>query len=195
MHLSAIKKIFSKENSVAKSSLVRSGPFKGFDRPHQVDSSNAAYVTGTLIDTFLITHPHLDHISGFIVNTSGLPPGTDHPKRLAGLPNTIKAFKDHIFNGVIWPNLTDENDGVGLITYMRLLDASKSVQEESKGYVEICEGLSVKAYSVSHGRCSSSGYHDGGLVSPTLEAPPLHGLRFHRRSVGTASSSFLSVCF
>jgi len=58
--------------------------------------ANAGWITRSLVDTFLITHPHLDHISGFVVNTAGL--GGSRPKRLAGLPGTVEAFKNHIFN-------------------------------------------------------------------------------------------------
>lgn len=64
--------------------------------PFQAQEANAGWITRNLVDTFLITHPHLDHISGFVVNTAGL--GGSRPKRLAGLPGTIEAFKTHIFN-------------------------------------------------------------------------------------------------
>ena len=38
---------------------------------------------------------------------------TSRPKTLAALPSTVDAIKHHIFNDVIWPNLTDEDGGVG----------------------------------------------------------------------------------
>lgn len=123
--------------------------------------ANAAHITRHLVDTYLVTHPHLDHISGFVINTAGLP--SARPKRLAALPSTIAAFKAHIFNNVIWPNLSDENNGVGLVTYMRLVDGGSPAlgDGDGKGYVEICEGLSVKAISVSHGHCMENHSHRG----------------------------------
>lgn len=76
--------------------VLKEGPFSGLQLPMKTKEANAGYITRNLVDTFLITHPHLDHISGFVVNTAGL--GGTRPKRLAGLPNTVEAFKDHIFN-------------------------------------------------------------------------------------------------
>ncbi|CAI4217969.1 unnamed protein product [Parascedosporium putredinis] len=124
--------------------VLTSGPFTGLEVQSSCPNTNAAYITQSLIDTYLITHPHLDHISGFVVNTAGFP-GT-RPKRLAGQPSTIHAFKTHIFNNVIWPNLSDENNGAGLVTYMRLVEGGSPAlgEGEEKGYVEISDGLAVK---------------------------------------------------
>lgn len=118
-----------------------------------------------MVDTYLITHPHLDHISGFVVNTAGLP--ATRPKRLAGLPATISAFSNHIFNNVIWPNLSDEKNGAGLVTYMRLVDGGSPAigDGDGKGYVEICEGLSTRPMSVSHGHCLERHSHRGSSAS------------------------------
>lgn len=132
---------------------IETGPFAGLTLPHSSIEANAGHITSALIDAHLITHPHLDHISGFVMNTAGLP-GT-RPKKLAALPNTIHAFKTHIFNEVIWPNLSDENGGAGLVTYLRLVEGGSSVMGDGdgKGYSEISDGLLVKAWSVSHGTC------------------------------------------
>lgn len=148
---------------------IQDGPFKGLEIPHSQAKSNAAHITRTLIGTYLITHPHLDHISGFVVNTAL--PGS-RPKVLAGLPSTIEAFKNHIFNNVIWPNLSDENNGAGLVTYKRLVDGGSPAlgEGEDKGYMEICEGLSVKTWSVSHGHCIERHSHRGSTVSTA--SPP-----------------------
>jgi cAMP phosphodiesterase len=133
----------------------------GLEKPFASAQANAAYITRTLIDTHLITHPHLDHISAFVVNTAGLQ--GPRPKRIAALPTTIDAFKNHIFNNVIWPNLSDENDGAGLVTYLRLVDGGSPALGfgEGRGYIEICEGLSVKTWSISHGHCIERHIHRG----------------------------------
>lgn len=145
--------------------MLTSGPFAGLELPYASVGANAAYVTRSLVDTYLITHPHLDHISGFVVNTAGLP-GT-RPKKLAGLPSTIHAFKTHIFNNVIWPNLSDENNGAGLLTYMRLVEGGSPAlgDGEGKGYMEVCDGLLVKTWSVSHGHCIERHPHRGSASS------------------------------
>ncbi|EPE10467.1 camp phosphodiesterase class-ii [Ophiostoma piceae UAMH 11346] len=140
---------------------LTTGPFAGLEVPYATAGANASFVQSALIDTYLITHPHLDHISGFVINTAGLP-GT-RPKRLAGLPSTIAAFKAHIFNNVIWPNLSDENNGAGLVTYMRLVEGGSPAlgDGDGRGYVEISDGLAVKIWGVSHGHCIERHSHRG----------------------------------
>lgn len=51
---------------------------------------------------------------------------------------------------VIWPNLSDENNGAGLVTYMRLVEGGSLAIGDGpgRGYVEVCEGLSVKTWSM-----------------------------------------------
>ncbi|KAG8528836.1 uncharacterized protein KY384_006525 [Bacidia gigantensis] len=134
--------------------VLSSGPFTDFELPHATAKANAAYFVRNLITTYLITHPHLDHISGFVINTAGFQ-HTSRPKRLAGLPSTIDAFKTHIFNDTIWPNLSDEDGGVGLVSYMRLAEGGNLAigEGEGRGYIEVCDGLAVKSWSVSHGKC------------------------------------------
>ncbi|ATY61041.1 Cyclic-AMP class-II [Cordyceps militaris] len=142
-----------------------SGPFAGLRLPHSTAAANAAHVTRALVDTYLVTHPHLDHIAGFVINTAGLP-GT-RPKKLAALPSTIHALKTHIFNNVIWPNLSDENNGAGLLTYLRLVEGGSPAlgDGDAKGYLEVCDGLQVKTWSVSHGHCLERHSHRGSTAS------------------------------
>ena len=133
--------------------VLASGPFANLEFPHDSAKANGAYVLRNLISTYLITHPHLDHISGFAVNTASLK-STSHPKRLAALPTAVDAIKTHIFNNVIWPNLSDEDGGVGLVTFLRLTDSGNPTLKDANksDYVELCEGLSVSCWSVSHGQ-------------------------------------------
>jgi len=107
--------------------------------------------------TYLITHPHLDHLSGFVINTAALQK-TTKPKRLAALPFVISAMKKHIFNDIIWPNLTDEEGGVGFISFSRLREGGTRAlgEGETRGYIEVCNGLTVKAFRISHGTCAST---------------------------------------
>jgi hypothetical protein len=101
-HLAAICRLlepYVKDVEVEGLSLpvtLAAGPFQGLSLPYKLADANAMHITRYLVDTYLITHPHLDHMAGFVINTAGLP-GV-RPKRLAGLPSTISAFKNHIFN-------------------------------------------------------------------------------------------------
>ncbi|KAH7329399.1 cAMP phosphodiesterases class-II-domain-containing protein [Stachybotrys elegans] len=174
VHLSAITRLIEEATPSPRPSppyTLTSGPFAGLSLPCASPAANASYITRTLVDTYLITHPHLDHISGFVINTAGLP-GT-RPKKLASLPSTIQAFKTHIFNNVIWPNLSDENNGAGLLTYLRLVEGGSPALGDGsgKGYLEICDGLLVKVWSVSHGHCIEKHSHRGS----TSGASPRYG--------------------
>ena len=151
--------------------VLSTGPFADFELPHATAKANAAHFVRNLITTYLITHPHLDHISGFVINTAGFQ-HTSRPKRLAGLPSTIDAFKTHIFNDIIWPNLSDEDGGVGLVSYMRLAEGGNLAigEGESRGYIEVCDGLAVKSWSVSHGKCMHNHSKRGSGSGNTQEA-------------------------
>ncbi|ORY70025.1 cyclic-AMP phosphodiesterase, class-II [Pseudomassariella vexata] len=184
VHLSAIRRILEGTQpkglgvEVALPHKLETGPFAGMKVESSSAAANAVHITRSLIDTYLITHPHLDHISGFVINTAGLP--GSRPKRLAGLPSTISAFKTHIFNNVIWPNLSDENNGAGLVTYMRLVEGGSPAlgEGEGKGYIEISDGLATKIYGVSHGHCIENHSHRGSTSSS----------RFGSTDVSTISS-------
>ncbi|KAI1822691.1 cAMP phosphodiesterase class-II [Xylaria intraflava] len=182
VHLSSITKILEDTQppglgtSVALPHTLETGPFSGMEITSASAATNAGNITKHLIDTYLITHPHLDHISGFVINTAGLP-GT-RPKRLAGLPSTISAFKQHIFNNVIWPNLSDENNGAGLVTYMRLVEGGSPAfgEGDGKGYLEVTDGLGVRIFSVSHGHCIERHVHRGSTASSrygSFDAPSI----------------------
>lgn len=169
VHLSAIKTILEQTqpeglgqpDGHALPHTLTTGPFAGLQVPNATADANAAHIHKSLIETYLITHPHLDHIAGFVINTAGLP--GNRPKRIAGLPSTITALKTHIFNNVIWPNLSDENNGAGLVTYMRLVEGGSPAlgEGEGRGYLEMCSGLGVKVLSVSHGHCIERHSHRG----------------------------------
>lgn len=146
-------------NGVAK----RPFPFVGADLPHNTPRANAVHVTRELVSTYLITHPHLDHLSGLVINTASFTQ-TKYPKRIASLPATIDAIKTHIFNDVIWPNLSDEGCGVGLVTYQRLPVAASE-------YVEVSKGLSVQAWPISHGHCMNTHSHRGSISAGAERSP------------------------
>ena len=140
--------------------VLTTGPFAGLVVPYDSAKANAAFVLRSLVSTYLITHPHLDHLSGFSINTASFQ-HTSRPKKVAALPSTIDAIKKHIFNDVIWPNLSDEEGGVGLVSYMRLVEGGNVAlgTGEGRGYIEVVEGLAVKCWSVSHGHCTKPHSH------------------------------------
>ncbi|TGZ79347.1 hypothetical protein EX30DRAFT_355758 [Ascodesmis nigricans] len=124
-------------------------PFEGYSLPHISPTANAAYILQTLISSYLITHTHLDHISGLIMNTASFT--HTHPKYLVSHHGAITHIKKHIFNNVIWPNLSDENGGVGLLSYRRL--------RPGDSFTPVADGLSAQIHLVSHGQCINNHLH------------------------------------
>ncbi|KAJ4303996.1 3',5'-cyclic-nucleotide phosphodiesterase pde1 [Collariella sp. IMI 366227] len=200
VHLSAIKGILGEtqparlgeEKGPQLPHTLETGPFAGLQLPSATADANAAHIHKDLIETYLITHPHLDHIAGFVINTAGLP--GSRPKRVAGLPSTITALKTHVFNNVIWPNLSDENNGAGLVTFTRLVEGGSPAlgEGEGRGYLEICNGLAVKIWSVSHGHCIERHSHRGSSStrhgSFDASALPMQGMPSPSRNLAQHTS-------
>ncbi|KAF3481261.1 uncharacterized protein GIQ15_04020 [Arthroderma uncinatum] len=134
--------------------IVSSGPFASLELPHLTAEANAAHIFRDILSGVLITHPHLDHVSGLAMNTPTVE-AESGPKTVAALPSTIAALKNHLFNDITWPNLSDEDGGAGLITYQRLVDGGNQRlgRGPAKGYVKASDGLTTKCLGVSHGRC------------------------------------------
>lgn len=202
-HLAQIIRILEHEHGLSWNSevlpakdyskVLTNGPFAGIKCPSISAKANALYIFRELLHSFLITHPHLDHISGMGINTPALEFGRE-AKAIVALPSTIDAIKNHIFNDVIWPNLSDEGNGVGFVTYRRLVEGGnpRLGSGEGRGYVNVCDGLATKCWSVSHGRCrrrsqSVSHQRDGSFGFPA-EAYP-----FSSRRISQASDGYVSV--
>ncbi|KAI4259042.1 MAG: hypothetical protein LQ352_000939 [Teloschistes flavicans] len=169
---------------------MTTGPFANLGLPHESAKANATYVFRNLISTYLITHPHLDHVAGFAINTAALQQ-TLRRKRIAALPSTIEAIKEHIFNGIIWPNLSDEGDGaVGFVSYDRLVDGGNVAlgDGEGRGYIEVCDGLAVKGWSVSHGECMRHSQHGSYTSEPNDPGySPYYSRRSSRKDISSGS--------
>ena len=135
------------------------GPFVGLDLPNQSPQANAAYIFQEIIGTILVTHPHLDHLAGLAINTPIIEAGSG-PKVVGALPSVVAAIKNHLFNDIIWPNLSDEDGGAGLLTYQRLVEGGnpRFGRGDARGYIRACDGLLVRCLSVSHGHCKKR-YH------------------------------------
>ncbi|OJD30765.1 camp phosphodiesterase class-ii [Diplodia corticola] len=173
---------------------LSSGAFAGLPFPHASARANAVHVVREHVATYLITHPHLDHLSGFVINTAAFH-NTSKPKRLAALPFTVNSIKTHIFNDVIWPNLTDEDGGVGFVTFQRLAEGGHHALGDGpgRGYIEVCDGLGVKGFKVSHGNCMKGpGHiHRGSSVQISEIGP--NGLPLPPHGPGVADGRSLSV--
>jgi 3',5'-cyclic-nucleotide phosphodiesterase len=64
------------------------------------------------IKAYLLSHAHLDHLAGLVLNSP-----EDVAKNILALPSTIDHLRDHVFNEQIWPNFGDEGPGRPLKKY------------------------------------------------------------------------------
>ncbi len=94
----------------------------------------------------LISHPHLDHVSGLVMASPG-----DVKRPLFGLGPTLDGLRDHLFNWVLWPNFTDEGEKpLGTYSLERL--AAGGEPRPIPG-----TSLRVRAFRLSHsGRVSTA---------------------------------------
>lgn len=93
-----------------------------------------------LINNFLISHPHLDHINGLVINSPGF--HSHSPKLVYGLKETTDALQNFIFNDVIWPNLMTEKNG----SFLKLIELNHEVPRN------INEIYQVIPFELNHGK-------------------------------------------
>ena len=111
----------------------------------------ARLLSGTVLEVlrnnikgYLISHPHLDHIAGLILNSPD-----DSPKPIYGLPFCLEAIQETYFNWKSWPNFGDRGTKpLNKYTYTIV-----SGQEETP-----LEGTSmfVRAFPLSHAKPGQS---------------------------------------
>lgn len=162
--LSAIDDILAE--TPIKLGAVAYGPFKDLRVPHESSRANSVHMFKNIIGRVLLTHAHLDHISGLAINTPILD-SRDNPKPVAGLPYVVDALKAHLFNGLIWPNLTNEDNGIGLIKLERVKDSGRPIpiSVDSSEYTPACKGLLTRCFGLSHGQRPPSHLESSGFTA------------------------------
>ncbi len=98
------------------------GSLKGFEIPADSPLSLEGVVMRNHIKAYAISHAHIDHVAGMIMNSPD-----DSSKPILGLPFTIDNIRDHLFNWKIWPNFGDDGEGFLLkkYQYVRLTPGEK----------------------------------------------------------------------
>lgn len=111
----------------------------------EVFNVNAETVLKKNIKGYLISHPHLDHISGMIINSVD-----DTVKRVYAMEHCISVMKAHYFNWQSWPNLADEGNAPALnkYRYQLLAEGVEMPVKDSE--------MSVQAFPLSHSKPYSS---------------------------------------
>jgi len=101
---------------------------------------NPNEIIRTNIKGYLISHAHLDHIEGLVINSTD-----DSPKAIYGLPFCLDIVKEKYFNWKNWANFANEGDKPTLNKYhYSVLSPGQETSLENTDMV-------VKAYPLSHG--------------------------------------------
>ena len=107
----------------------------------QVFDVDAAAVLKTYIKAYLISHAHLDHVAGLLLNAPD-----DAPKTIYGLPGCLAILQNDYFNWRAWPNFGDAGAPPALRKYH--LQALVPGQEVALPGT----ALQVQVYPLSHAR-------------------------------------------
>ncbi|EKN4034764.1 3',5'-cyclic-nucleotide phosphodiesterase [Yersinia enterocolitica] len=103
------------------------------------------YIFRQRINSYFISHAHLDHVSGLIIGSP-----EDSKKTIYASADTIDVLRNYYFNWRVWPNFTDSGSGTRLGTYrMQLLRPAQSL---SLGLTR----LTGEMYLLSHDKSPSS---------------------------------------
>ncbi|TWI62630.1 3',5'-cyclic-nucleotide phosphodiesterase [Pseudoduganella lurida] len=98
-----------------------------------------------LLDSYFISHGHLDHFAGLVIGSPD-----DTKKTVYGLPATLEMLSKYAFNWSTWPNLTDAGVAPKVGTY--------HLQPEPAGesFALGATGMAGRIFPLSHGGTPSS---------------------------------------
>ncbi|WP_026897119.1 MBL fold metallo-hydrolase [Daejeonella oryzae] len=116
---------------------IHSGIQKAVD--NKVFRDSAQIVLQKYIKAYLISHGHLDHVSGLVINSP-----EDTAKNIYALPFVIDVFKDRYFTWQNWANFANEGDKPTLnkYTYHTFSSGTEITIDSTE--------LSVQAFPLSH---------------------------------------------
>lgn len=105
----------------------------------QITGTNTAAVLKNNIKGYFISHGHLDHVAGLIINSP-----EDTAKPIYALPEVIKVLREKYFTWDSWANFTNEGEPPLLKKYnYKRLDTIAETDIEGTG-------MQIKAFELSH---------------------------------------------
>lgn len=108
---------------------------------HHTFKGDAEEILRDSIKGYLISHGHLDHLSGLILNSPD-----DNPKPIYAMPYVLDVFKKHYFSWDTWANFANQGEKPALAKYHYVaLTAGKEIPLENTK-------MWVKAFPLSHGK-------------------------------------------
>lgn len=126
-----------KTSSITSPQIAISTPFKSLGPLQPVHVINKL---SKLINSIFITHSHLDHVKGIVINSAGLRHNSS--TTLYGSAGTIEALQTHIFNNLIWPNMISNR-------FVSTAEVSRPVQLSQ---------YTVTPFQLDHGCIESTAY-------------------------------------
>lgn len=116
---------------------LRSGINKAISK--KIFTTNEATVLKNNIKGYLISHPHLDHLAGLIINSPD-----DTVKNIYGLPFCIDVIEEKYFSWKSWANFGDEGEAPLLkkYHYNRVTEGEETALDNT--------GMFVTPYELSH---------------------------------------------
>jgi len=99
------------------------------------------------IKGYCISHAHLDHVAGLIINSP-----EDTAKNIYGLASTIQTIKTHYFTWDSWANFADDGDAPALKKYHYQILKPDSIASIKN------TGISVQAFPLSHSNLTSTAF-------------------------------------
>src|ERR1700733_3303073 len=118
------------------SGAFRSGKGQGSESPVPVTPEQ---VLRQYIKAYLISHPHLDHVAGMVLNAPD-----DSTKNIYGLPFCLEVLKDNYFTWKSWANFADQGERplLNKYHYIALSPGAETPVEHT--------AFSVRAFPLSH---------------------------------------------
>ena len=113
----------------------------------KVFSIPAEQVLKQYIKGYFISHAHLDHIAGLIINSPD-----DTAKTIYGLASCIATIKTHYFTWESWANFTDEGEAPLVKKYHYQVLTPDSITSIKN------TGMTVKAFPLSHSNLTSTAF-------------------------------------
>jgi 3',5'-cyclic-nucleotide phosphodiesterase len=114
---------------------------------NKVFNKPAEQVLKKYIKGYFISHAHLDHVSGLIINSPD-----DSAKTIYGLQSTLETIKTHYFTWASWANFTDDGDAPLLKKYhYQALTPDSTIAIKNTD-------MSVTAYPLSHSNLMSTAF-------------------------------------
>lgn len=121
----------------ADAGTIRYGIEKALDK--KIFNIKASSVFKNYIKGYLISHAHLDHVAGLIMNSP-----EDTSKNIYALPPVIHILRDKYFTWQSWANFADQGDkpALGKYHYVALQELDEVALANT--------GMKVRAFALSH---------------------------------------------